>query len=91
MYSSKEEEKQQLQKKLYILYITMSIPSLILSTLGLYAVLVADGDAIIGLLNNKNIAYGTLIVGVAGMILASIKMFPLMQRKMQLENEENNT
>lgn len=90
MYSSKEEEKQQLQKKLYILH-AIEIPFTILSSLGLYAVFVADGDAIISLLNNKNIAYGTLIVGVAGMVLASTKILPLMKRKIQLENEENNT
>ena len=90
MYSSQEEEKQQLQKKLYILYV-IDIPFIILSSLGLYAVFVADGDAIISLLNNKNIAYGTLIVGIAGMVLASVKQFPLMKRKLELENEENNT
>ena len=90
MYSSQEEEKQQLQKKLYILH-AIDIPFIILSGLGLYAVFVADGDAIISLLNNKNIAYGTLIVGIAGMVLASVKQFPLMKRKLELENEENNT
>ena len=87
MHSSKEEIKQ-IQRKLFILSI-IDFPAVMLVGLGLAAVLSANGNAVPDLLNNKNIAYGAIVVGGAVMAWCASKILPLLKRKMQLENEEN--
>ena len=88
MHSSKEEIKQ-IQRKLFLLVIIIYAPAVMLVGLGLAAVLSANGNAVPDLLNNKNIAYGAIVVGGAVMAWCSSKTLPLLKRKMQLENEEN--
>ena len=83
MHSSKEEIKQ-IQRKLFILII-IDAPAIILVGLGLAAVLSASGNAFPDLLNNKNIAYGAIVVGGAVMAWCASKIVPLLKRKMQLE------
>ena len=87
MHSSKEEIKQ-IQKKLFVLFI-IEFPAMMLVSLGLYAVFVANGNAVPDLLNNKNIAYGVIVIGGAVMAWCASKIVPLLKRKLQLENEEN--
>ena len=87
MHSSKEEIKQ-IQRKLFILFI-IEFPAMMLVGSGLAAVSGANGNAVPELLNNKNIAYGVIVVGGAVMAWCGSKIVPLLKRKMQLENEEN--
>ena len=87
MHSNKEEIKQ-IQRQLFILFI-IDFPAMMLVSLGLYAVFVANGNAVPDLLNNKNIAYGAIVVGGAVMVWCASKILPLLKRKLQLENEEN--
>ena len=87
MHSSKEEIKQ-IQRKLFILMI-IDFPAMMLVSLGLYAIFIANGNAVPDLLNNKNIAYGVIVVGGAVMAWCASKILPLLKRKMQLENQEN--
>ena len=87
MHSSKEEIKQ-IKRQLFILRI-INVPAMILVALGLAAVLSVNGNAFPDLLNNKNIAYGVIVVGGAVMAWCASKIVPLLKRKMQLENEEN--
>lgn len=87
MNSSKEEIKQ-IQRKFFILII-IDFPAAMLVGLGLYAVLIANGNAVPDLLNNKNIAYGVIVVGGAVMPWCGSKIVPLRKRQMKLENEEN--
>lgn len=87
MHSNKEEIKQ-IQRKLFILII-IDAPAIMLVGLGLAAVLNTNGNAFPDLFNNKNIAYGAIVVGGAVMVWCGSKIVPLLKRKMQLENEEN--
>ena len=87
MHSNKEEIKQ-IQRKLFILFI-IEFPAMMLVALGLATVLSANGNAFPDLLNDKNIAYGVIVVGGAVMAWCGSKIVPLLKRKMQLENEEN--
>ena len=89
MHRNTEEEMKQIQKKLRILVIIDGL-ALILIGLGFSAVLFgADGNAIFALLNNKNIAYGAIIVGGAVAAWCFVKIFPLLQRQVELQNEED--
>ena len=87
MHSSKEEIKQ-IQRQLFILRI-INVPAMILVALGLTAVLSVNGNAFPDLLNNKNVAYGAIVVGGVVMAWCASKIVPLLKRQMQLENEEN--
>ena len=87
MHSSKEEIKQ-IQRQLFILFI-IEFPAMILVALGLTAVLSVNGSAFPDLLNNKNIAYGAIVVGGAVMAWCASKIVPLLKRQRKLENEEN--
>ena len=87
MHSSKEEIKQ-IQRKLFILFI-IEFPAIMLVGFGLATVLSANGNAVPELLNNRNIAYGVIVVGGAVMAWCASKIVPLLKRQMQLENEEN--
>ena len=88
MHSSKEEELKQVQKELLILNI-IDMPATVLVGLGLFAVFGADGDAIPSLLNDKNLAYGAIVVGGSIMAWCLVKMFPLLKKRAQLANEES--
>lgn len=77
MHSSKEEIKQ-IQRKLFILII-IDAPAIMLVGLGLAAVLSANGNAVPDLLNNKNIAYGVIVVGGVVMAWCGSKIVPLLK------------
>ena len=88
MHRNTEEEMKQIQKKLRILVIIDGLAMMLIG-LGLYAVFGADGNAIFDLLNNKNIAYGAVIVGGVVAAWCLVKIFPLLQRQVELQNEED--
>jgi len=88
MQRSKEEQIKQVQKEILILSI-IDMPATVLVGLGLFAVFGADGNAIPEALNNKDLAYGALVVGGIVMAWCFVKMLPLLKRKAQLANEEN--
>ena len=88
MHRNTEEEIKQIQKKLRILLIIDGF-AMILIGLGSAGVFSADGNAIFALLNNKNIAYGAIIVGGVVAAWCLVKIFPLLQRQVELQNEED--
>ena len=88
MHRNTEEEMKQIQKKLRILLIIDGF-AMILIGLGSAGVFSADGNAIFALLNNKNIAYGAIIVGGVVAAWCLVKIFPLRQRQVELQNEED--
>ena len=88
MHRNTEEEMKQIQKKLRILLIIDGF-AMILIGLGSAGVFSADGNAIFALLNNKNIAYGAIIVGGVVAAWCLVKIFSLRQRQVELQNEED--
>lgn len=86
METGREQELKQIHKKLLVVNL-IDAPGAILTGLGLYAVFGADGNAFTGLLNDRGIAYGAIILGGAIMLWAIIKTFALLQRKAELMND----
>lgn len=88
MYISKEEEVKQIQKQILTLSIIDMIATMLVG-LGLYAVFGANGNAVPEVLNDKNVAYGAIIIGGATMAWCFVKILPLLRRKAQLASEGN--
>jgi len=88
MFKSKKEELKYIQKN-FILTNIIGAPGTILLGLGLYGIFGANGDAFIAILNNKNYAYGFVVVGGIIMIWEVFSIIRLLKRKSELENQEN--
>ena len=83
MYRNTEEELQHLHKKI-VMFNILGTPGAILFGLGLYGLFGAKGNAFIPILNNLEIVYGCIAIGVIIMIWEFIAIFPLLRRRSEI-------
>ena len=86
MQSNREEELQQIRKKLIIMNM-IDAHAAVLCGLGIYGLYGASGDAFIDILNNQAIATTAAVAGGMIMFCCMAIMFPLFKRKADLMRE----
>lgn len=85
---NKNEQLKALKKKIILLQL-FSIPSAVALGLGVYGVFVADSHAFIAALNNRLFCYALIMVGGVVELLMVIKLLPLLQEQMKINNSKS--
>lgn len=87
MYPNKEEETKAIRTKTIKIQL-LGIPGAIFIGLALYAIFAAKGNAFHPALNNMNIVYTILVVGIVIELVQFVMLIPLWKRLAQLKNQD---